>query len=1288
MDNAVSFGSLNSGVQTGINHGTINASLNLSTDPLDKLYIAHGAEFNSYGDQHEDDCLPGTRIELLETIQQWVRSPHGKCIFWLNGMAGTGKSTISRTVAKSFRQKQLVIACFFFKRGEGDRGNAKKFFSTITRQLAAGIPDLTPSIRKAIHSDPDLATKSLSEQFDKLIIQPFQSLQNLTLPIPVVAIVIDALDECETDNDIRVIVQLLPQVQKIKAVQFRIFLTSRPELPIRLGFLKIAKHEYRDLALHEIPEAVTAHDITLFLKDRLNRIRDTKDVPVDWPRDEEIQSLVAMSVPLFISAATVCRLVEVKLDPVESLTDLLRDQANYATTMDKTYLPVLTQFLNGRDDDYTEQLLQSFQQIVGLIILLAVPLSVNGLSGFLDIKARVITNLLDSFRSVLSLPRNPDLPVKILHASFRDFLVQSNGKFRVNERKKHKEIALNCLKIMRTHLKKNICNLETPCTNRTDIDPQSLRQCFPPELEYSCRYWAHHVKHGEILSSGIENVLFFLREKFLHWVEAMSLLGFMSEVMVLLDLLYVISDYQKHAISDFIHDAKRFILKNRRIVDEMPLRLYCSALIFAPRMSIIRREFETEIPTWISQLPHVNERWSAELQAFEGHSDEVRSVAFSPDGRLLVSGSDTIIRVWDVTTGTLQQTCTGHSYAVLSVSFSPNGRLLASGSDDGTLRLWDVTTGVLQQTFNHNLDQVFSVAFSPDSRLIASGSYDPIVRLWDTMTGVLQQTFKGHSDSVRSVGFSPNGRLLASGSDDESVPLWDTTLGTIQHILKGHTDWVRSVAFSPNGRLLASGSDDRTVRLWDTTTGQGTSKDDLGQVLSVTFSPGGRLLASGSHDQNVRIWDTATSVFQHTIQRHSGPVSSVAFSPDGRTLAFGSSDKIVRLWDATIGLEQSFTRFSDLVQSGQPVTPFSDDKRRAEILGGFARCMDILTGLHSPEHFPSLYSTITFSPDGRLLASTSENNIVCLWDTTTGTLQHALKGHLRRASFIASSPNDRLLASSSEDRNLQLRDTTTGALKQTFESYFDPNSLVVFSSNGRLLASLSSESTDTPRDLFGVETSPNNLPWLAPVDFPWLSSFRDHSLLPWRSIDDTPRPLQLEIVDIDVAFSGTSDQAGSNSAYRHDKDIVRVWDTTTGILQQIIEGRSRSILSVRFSPDDQLLVFDSSDKIIQLRDPATGAIQENESMERMDTEVELPQDKPYSSTDPESFDIPTCGIHTSHSPHLNLKIDILQKQWVTLNGEKVLWLPPEFRPHFWATNGGILALGYFPERISFLGFCR
>jgi NACHT domain len=197
-----------------VNWGTLLTS----ADPLDKLPIADGAEFDSYADQHEDFCLPGTRIELLSQISDWAESSDGKCIFWLNGMAGTGKSTIARTVAGSFKDKGQLGATFFFKRGEADRSNARYLISTITKQLVTKHQRLVPAVLKAIEKNPNVSSKSLSQQFDTLLLQPLLGLK-LDEPATVM-LIIDALDECDRENDIRIILQLLFRLQEVTQPHF------------------------------------------------------------------------------------------------------------------------------------------------------------------------------------------------------------------------------------------------------------------------------------------------------------------------------------------------------------------------------------------------------------------------------------------------------------------------------------------------------------------------------------------------------------------------------------------------------------------------------------------------------------------------------------------------------------------------------------------------------------------------------------------------------------------------------------------------------------------------------------------------------------------------------------------------------------------------------------------------------------------------------------------------------------------------------------------------------------
>jgi hypothetical protein len=455
-------------------------------------------------------------------------------------MAGTGKSTISRTVAASFSQTKSLGASFFFKRGEGDRGNATKLFPTLARQLALSIPQMIPDIQKAVHDDPGIATKAIKEQFDKLLLQPLLRLKPSDLPIRTLMIVIDALDECEGDNDVQLVLQLLPQLQMSSIVRLRVFLTSRPELPIRLGISRIANHDHKDLVLHEIPEEVIKHDISLFLSHRLSEIRKERSLPINWPGEANLQKLVALSHPLFIFAATICRLFEDPYwDPLDSLTEVLAHR-DKISNLDRTYLPVLHRLLSGQNEKQKTQLLEEFQQVVGSISILESPLSVISFSRLMGLSERLVRLRLNPLHSVLRVPDDETLPVRLFHLSFRDFLLDPETRektpFWVDEKWMHYKLTERCLHVCQS-LRKNICGLPDDGTRRVDIDILTINHCLSPELQYSCRFWAQHLVRCKDQNSVIYDAFLFLQKHFLHWMEAMSILGLSSEISGIINLL-------------------------------------------------------------------------------------------------------------------------------------------------------------------------------------------------------------------------------------------------------------------------------------------------------------------------------------------------------------------------------------------------------------------------------------------------------------------------------------------------------------------------------------------------------------------------------------------------------------------------------------------------------------------------------------------------------------------------------------------------------------------------------
>jgi hypothetical protein len=533
---------------------------------LAKLPYAESATFNHCRWQGESQCLAGTRSAILSDILSWARGAAyggGQRIFWLDGMAGTGKSTIARTVARRCSDEGRLGASFFFSRGGGELETARTFVTTIAVQLAQWHPLLRSGVCEAVRTRPDIARKLLGDQWRQLVLGPCERLAGAAeaLPAPPPVIVIDALDECKAPAEIEFVLELLSETSSLAAsvAPLRIFLTSRPEVTVRAGLHHMSGSQRRHVILHRVEPSVISRDISIFFEHSLAAIIPNRPLLHERCDEEVVQRLVKRADGLFIWAATACRFIKEGGPHARRRLDMLTMQSALAATssperkLDEIYTSVLHNALREQwTAEETTHFCHLLSEVLGTITVMFLSLSAPWLAHLLSRSEVEVFDVLCDLHSILDIPVDRSQPIRPHHASVRDFLLSdqrcADARFRVDECQAHTRIARHCLQLMTKTLKKDICGINDPGVLVKDVGVELIDAYVPPSLRYACLYWGQHVQQSQHSPMLLVSVHSFMHEHLLHWFEVLALIGKLTdgiETVALLCNLFVSTPYQQ-----------------------------------------------------------------------------------------------------------------------------------------------------------------------------------------------------------------------------------------------------------------------------------------------------------------------------------------------------------------------------------------------------------------------------------------------------------------------------------------------------------------------------------------------------------------------------------------------------------------------------------------------------------------------------------------------------------------------------------------------------------------------
>ena len=922
---------------------------------LNNCRRAQGAEYR-HGSRRS--CLKGTRETVLNEIEAWAKDFKQSPVFWLNGLAGTGKSTIAQTVSERIFADGQLGASFFCSRDFEDRSDLHFIFPTLAFQLAHKFPKFRSVLVPLLQSDPDVAHESLYRQMEKLIIEPLELADISTV------IVIDALDECKDEEPSSAILSVLGRlVERIPEVKF--FITGRPEPRIRTGFrLPILVDSASVFVLHDVDPPLINSDIRLFLKHELSELAHRHQLG-RWPSDEQIDLLCNRAAGLFVYAVATVKfldsnvyLPERRLGAIVKLPECTAPEGktrfNPKTTLDSLYTSILqTAFSEGDPEMYS-----GVRSVIGAVVLLVNPLPPSAIATLVSLDPREIVLVLTPVQSLLTLGEDSTQPVKPFHKSFPDFITDSSRctdtRFYISPRNLHFELATNCLRMMNDGLEQNLLSLPDYALNSEVEDLKTrISNCINIALLYACRSWHNHLIKTEGDVSGVlSHLRVFLEEKFLAWLEVFSAVGAVGGAVVALESLmswlrevcFWLSLYHHPVITYNDQVAKseqllaiakdyfQFVTNFFEVINVSATHIYHSALELCPTSSIIRKLYYhrrvTCLPRVVIGTP---ESWAQNI-AISRKEEYDRSCIWSLCGQFVAAPTRRNVEIRSQLTLeliTILQPPKMIPDLTGPLAYSPDGRSIACASDTAII-IWDIQTGGVAKEIRCSAKNIL---------LVWSLNGGSICTIDSEYLG----TFAVHIYCVSSGMASSPGTLRSKlyphlWTVDESfrvmTTVWNgcyiktidifevgSTLTKIQSFSPCPSRAITSVSFSPTTHHI-SFLDSNKLSISDFRSSEVLLRPE-GDFASQCFSSDGSLF-SASQREIVCVWkyDSGHYTLCGRLQFQGLRNPSLQFSPTPSSSILGHSKnilRVLRLHELTTSPETHRRQYVRLSRSGTRV---------------------------------------------------------------------------------------------------------------------------------------------------------------------------------------------------------------------------------------------------------------------------------------------------------------------------------------------------------------------------------